>query len=89
MNGSKNTCSSNELEKIVGKDLFKEINQPKKFKFIIDQHYFFNMCYQISMILAKFGFSLRVYELKKKYRHVFMTKTDQKKNCKTIIQLPH
>ena len=35
INASKN--SSDELEKIVGKDLFKEINQPEKFNFIIDQ----------------------------------------------------
>ena len=57
MNGSKNACSSNDLEKIVRKDLSKEIKQPKKFKFIIDQQYFLNMCYQITMILAKFAFS--------------------------------
>ena len=54
INGSENSCSSNELEKIVGKDLFKETNQPGKFKFIIDQQYFLNMCNQITMILAKF-----------------------------------
>ena len=82
VNGSKN--ASNELEKIVGKDLFKEINQPEKFKFIIDQQYFFNMCYQITMILAKFGFFLRVYELKKKYRHLFMKKPDQQKIIKQL-----
>ena len=81
-NGSENTCSSNELERIVGKDLFKEINQLEKFKFIIDQQYFFNMCYQITMILAKFGFFLRVYELKKKYRHLFMKKVYQQKIVK-------
>ena len=89
INGSKNTCASDELEKIVGKDLFKEINQPEKFKFIIDQQYFFNMCYHITMILAKFGYFLRVYELKKKYRYLFMKKTRSTKNGKTIIQLPH
>ena len=84
INGSENTCSSNELEKIVGKNLFKEINQPEKFKFIIDQQYFFNMCYQITMILAKFGFFLRVYDLKKKYRHLFMRKPDQQKIVKQL-----
>ena len=84
INGSKNTCSSNELEKVVGKDLFKEINQPEKFKFIMDQQYFSNMCYQITMILAKFGFFLRVYELKKKYRHLFMKKPDQQKIVKQL-----
>ena len=84
INGSKNTCSSNELEKIVGKDLFKEINQPEKFKFIIDQQYFFNMCYHITMILAKFGYFLRVYKLKKKYRYLFMKKPDQQKMVKQL-----
>ena len=85
INGSKNTCSSSEeLEKIVGKDLFKEINQPEKFKFIIDQQDVFNMYYQITMILTKFGYFLCVYELKKKYRHLFMKKTDQQKNVKQL-----
>ena len=84
INGSKNTCSSDELEKIVGKDLVEEINQPEKFKFIIDQQHFFNMCYHITMILAKFGYFLRVYELKKKYRHLFMKKSDQQKMVKQL-----
>ena len=84
INGNKNICSSNELEKIVGKNLFEEINQPEKLKFIIDQQYFFNMCYHITMILAKFGYFLRVYELKKKYRHLFMKKPDQQKIVKQL-----
>ena len=84
INGSKNTCASDELEKIVGKDLFEEVNQPEKFKFIIDQHYFFNMCYHIAMILAKFGYFLPIYELKKKYRYLFMKKLDQQKMVKQL-----
>ena len=84
INGSKNTCSSNQLEKIVGKDLFKEINRPEKFKFIIDQQYFFNMCYQITIILAKFGFFVRVYELKKNCRHLSLKKPDQQKIVKQL-----
>ena len=79
INASKNICSNNELKEIVGEDLFEEINQPEKFKFIIDQHYVFNMCYHINMILAKFGYFLRVYEWKKKYRYLFMKKPDQQK----------
>ena len=82
INGNKN--ASDELEKIVGEDLFKEINQPEKFKFIIDQQYFINMGYQITMILAKFGYFLRVYELKKEYSHLFMKKTDQQKIVKQL-----
>ena len=79
INASKNICSNNELKEIVGEDLFEEINQPEKFKFIIDQHYVFNMCYHINMILAKFGYFLPVYEWKKKYRYLFMKKPDQQK----------
>ena len=77
INGTKNTCQSDELEKILGKDLLQEINQPDKFKFIIDQQYFFNMCYHINIILAKFGYFFQVYELKKKYRHLTMKKLDE------------
>ena len=36
------------------------------------------------MILAKFGFFLRVYELKKKCRHLFMRKPDQQKSVKQL-----
>ena len=48
------------LKKILAKDLGEEINHPENFKFIIDQQYFFAMFYQINMILAKFGYFLRV-----------------------------
>ena len=64
-NGTTNTCNSEDFENIIDKNLIKEINQPEKFKFIIDQQYFFNMCYEINMILANFGYFLRVYELKR------------------------
>ena len=78
-NGTTNTCNSEDFENIIDKNLIKEINQPEKFKFIIDQQYFFNMCYEINMILANFGYFLRVYELKKKYRHLTIKKSDQQK----------
>ena len=64
--------------------LIEQINQPEKFKFIIDQQYFFNMCYELTMILSQFGYFLRVYELKKKYRHLFMKKPDQQKIVKQL-----
>ena len=79
INGTKNACNNNELEKILGKDLVQENNQHEKFKFIIEQQYFFDMCYQINMILAKLGYFVRVYELKKKYRHLTMKKPDEQK----------
>ena len=64
INGTKNTCNIEDFE---------------KFKFIIDQQYFFNICYKIDMILAKFGYFLRVFELKNKYRQLTIKKSDQQK----------
>ena len=64
INGTKNTCNIKDFE---------------KFKFIIDQQYFFNICYKINMILAKFGYFLRVFELKNKYRQLTIKKSDQQK----------
>ena len=57
-------------------EIVPQINQPKKYKFVIDHQYFFNMCYKLTSILSKFGYFLRVYELKKKYRHLFVKKPD-------------
>ena len=62
-----------------------EIHQPEKFKFIIDQQYFFNMCYEINMIMAKFGYFLRVFEFKNKYRHLTMKRPDRQQ--KIVRQL--
>ena len=64
INGTKNTCNIEDFE---------------KFKFIIDQQYFFNICYKIDMILAKFGYFLRVFELKNKYRQLTIKQSDQQK----------
>ena len=79
INGTKNTCNIEDFEKVIYKNLLQEINQPEKFKFIIDQQYFFNICYKINMILAKFGYFLRVFELKNKYRQLTIKKSDQQK----------
>ena len=43
INGTKNTCNIEDFEKVIDKNLIKEINQPEKFKFIIDQQYIFNV----------------------------------------------
>ena len=64
--------------------LIEKINQPETFKFIIDQQYFFNMCYELTMILSQFGYFLRVFELKKKFRHLFLKKPDEQKIVKQL-----
>ena len=84
-NGTKNVCDNDDLEKVLDEKLIMEIHQPEKFKFIIDQQYFFNMCYEINMIMAKFGYFLRVFEFKNKYRHLTMKRPDRQQ--KIVRQL--
>ena len=71
-------------EENVPQTLIKQIKQPEKFKFIVDQQYFFNMCYELTMILSQFGYFLRVFELKKKYRHLFLKKPGEQKILKQL-----
>ena len=42
------------------------------------------MCYEINIILSKFGYFLRVFELKHKFRHLSMKEKNQHE---TIRQL--
>ena len=37
------------------------------------------MCYEINMILSKFGYFLRVFELKNKFRHLSLKDRNQQK----------
>ena len=80
INGTKNTCSEEDFEKVIEKRLVEQINQPGTFKFIIELQAFLNMCYEINMILSKFGYFLRVFELKNKFRHLSMKDKNQQKN---------
>ena len=63
-NGLTDICSNEDFEKIIDKNQIQEINQPKKFKFIIELQKFINMCYEINSILAKHHYFLRVFYLK-------------------------
>ena len=64
VDGTKNICNQEEFEKVIDQNLINQINQPEKFKFVIELQCFFNMCYEIYLILSKFGYFLRVFELK-------------------------
>ena len=55
-NGSKDVCSKEDFEKVIDKNLIEQIDQPEKFKFIIELETFMNMCYEINAILSKFGY---------------------------------
>ena len=82
-NGLKDVCSKEDFEKLIDKNLIEQIDQPEKFKFIIELQTFMNMCYEINAILSRFGYFLRVF--KNKFRHLAMKdKTKQK----IVKQLP-
>ena len=63
---STDACDIAELQKIFVSGLIN--NLVNKFEFIIDLQKFDNMCYEINCILSKFGYFLRIFELKNKYR---------------------
>ena len=46
---------------------------------MIELQAFLNMCYEINMILSKFGYFLRVFELRNKFHHLSMKDKNQQK----------
>ena len=83
-NGEKTACSKQDFEKVINKDLIEQIDRPDQFKFIIQLQAFLNMCYEVNSTLSKFGYFLRVFELKNKFRHLT---TKDKSNQKIVRQL--
>ena len=71
-------------ENNISQRLIEQLDQPQKFKFIVDQQYFFNMCYDLTIILSEFGYFLRVFELKKKFRYLFLKNPDKQTVVKTL-----
>ena len=81
-NGLMDVCNNEDFEKITDKNLIQEISQPKKIKSIIELQKFINMCYEISPILAKHNYFLRVFELKNNFRQFEM----KDKNKREIVR---
>ena len=73
--GSTDKCDKTKLQKIIDSDLIK--NLLNKFEFINDLQKFENMCYEIDCILSKFGYFLRIFELKNKYRRLAVKNKDE------------
>lgn len=79
-NNCKNVCTRQDFEKFIDKNFIEQIDQPEKFKFIIELQAFTNMCFEInSILLSKFGYFLRVFELKNKFHHLTVKNGDEKK----------
>ena len=67
-NKSADECNVTEFQKTIDCDLIDKLLN--KFEFIIDLQKFENMCYEINCILSKYGYFLRIFELKNKYRRL-------------------
>ena len=66
-------CSSEKLKELIDSNLFIQLNQ-EKFNISLDHQKFNSQCHEINMTLAKYGYFLRVFELKSKFRHLVLKK---------------
>ena len=76
---SKDVCTEQDFEKMIDKSAIEKIYQPEKFRFIIDLQAFMSLCYKMNMIFSSYGYFLRVFELKKKFRHLSVKSKDNQK----------
>ena len=60
-------CSEQDFEKIINKSAIEQVYQPEKFPFIIDLQAFMSLCYEMNIALSRYGYFLRVFELKKSF----------------------
>ena len=84
-----NTCSLSDLkqELAIKDNLFFQLNE-EKFSLTLNNQKFNTQCHKINGVLAAYGYSLRVFELKGKFHHLIIkNKKKKKKNCKTVIKL--
>ena len=73
----KKKCDKPQFQKSVDCDLIE--NLLGKFEFIIDLQKFDYMCYEVNCILSKYGYFLRIFELKNKCRRLTVKdKSEQK-----------
>ena len=75
----KEICEKTEFENNIDQNLIEQLDQPKKFQFVIDLQKFNNTCHEINCILSKHNYFLGVFELKRKFRHLSM-KEPKKQN---------
>ena len=71
-------CSSETLKDSIDSNLFIQLNQ-EKFNINLDYQKFNSQCYEINMTLAKYGYFLRMFELKSKFPHLAL-KNSKKQN---------
>ena len=77
-------CSQHDLLKNETiKKIFEKLTY-EKIEFSLDLQEFNNNCYKINEILIEFGFFLRVFEQKNKYRQLLVKKTEKQNQVKQL-----
>ena len=76
--GKTNVCNFEEFKESIDSNLIEQLEEGK-FKFILDLQKFNNICYEINLILLKYNYFLRIFEVKDKYRQLSM-KEPKKRN---------
>ena len=74
----KDICDKNELKTVIDEKLIDQLDE-EKHDFVLDLQKFNSHCYEINSFLSKYGYFLRVFELKNKFRQLFM-KEPKKQN---------
>ena len=73
-----NVCDFQQFKEIINSNLIDQLYE-EKFKFTLDLQKFNNICYEINLILLKYNYFLRIFEVKDKYGHLSM-KEPKKQN---------
>ena len=77
-------CSQDELLKNETiKKIFEKLSC-ENIKFSLDLQKFNNICYEINEVLIEFGFFLRVFEQKNKYRQLLIKKPEKQNQTKQL-----
>ena len=71
-------CSVDELKESIDNNSFVQLNN-KKIDMVFDYQKFNSQCHEINLLLAKYGYFLRVFELKGKFHHLTL-KIPKKQN---------
>ena len=77
-------CSQDDLlQNETVKNVFEKLTY-EKIKFSLDLQEFNNICYKTNEILIEFGFFLRVFEQKNKYRQLLKKKSEKQNQVKQL-----
>ena len=82
--GKTDICDHDVLlgNETIGK-IFEKLSN-ENIKFSLDLQEFNNVCYEINEVLKEFGFFLRVFEQKNKYRQLLIKKTEKQNQIKQL-----